>query len=392
MPTKPVGSAWWRREPLSLPYADQVPDLARLLEEGPDDHPFAPADPSRLVDAAVHHGVGAYVVRALRSGRIELPAVERSQLKWVTAEAALHSAVLRHELDNVADPVGEACGRPPLLLKGPALGELFYRDRRLRPYYDLDLLVPRDRLAAAAQALEGRGYRRLEEFRPGYAARHGHDVHLRRRVADRWVDVELHWRVGDDPATAVLSHAGLERDAAFIEIDGARLAVPAHPAHLLVVAVHLLSDREKRLCWVNDLALVSRSLDDATWSETFALADELGLGWPLHRALDYAERHLGLDRSRPRAPAPAPAWGPMRAVEELDLRASPHLGRLAVLGWRERASFLRAVLVPTRAGLAGTVGRGDRAGTWRLVGRHARRAMAGLAPKREPPGRRRELR
>ena len=381
MPAKLVGSAWWRREPLSLPYPDQIPDLAPLLDEGPDGHPLAPVAPGRLVDAAEHHGVGPYVVRALGSGRIELPANERSRLRWVTAQAALHAAVLRHELGNVADPLDEACGSPPLLLKGPALAELFYPDRRLRRYYDLDLLVPRERLAAAAQALQARGYRMLEEFRPGYATHHGHDVHLRRWVADRWVDIELHWRVGDDPATATLSHARLERDAAFLDIDGARLAMPAPPAHLLVLAVHLLSDREKRLCWVNDLALVSRSLDDAAWSETFALADELGLGWPLHRALDYAERHLGFDRSRPRVPAPPPAWGPLRAVEELDLRASPHLGRLAVLGWRERAAFLRAVLVPTRAGLAGTVGQ-DGAGTWRLVGRHARQAVAGLAPRR----------
>ena len=392
MPAKLVGSAWWRREPLSLPYADQVPDLASLLGERQDGRSLAPTAPGRLVDAAVHHGVGAYVVRALGSGRIELPANERSRLRWVTAQDALHAAVLRHELGNIADPLDEACESPPLLLKGPALAELFYPDRRLRRYHDLDLLVPGDRLAAAVQALEARGYRTLEEFRPGYAARHGHDVRLRRWVAGRWADVELHWRVGDDPATAVLSHTRLERDAGFIEIDGARLAIPAHPGHLLVLAVHLLSDREKRLCWVHDLALVSRSLDDAAWLETFALADELSLSWPLHRALDYAERHLGLDRPRPRVPGPAPAWGPLRAVEELNLRASPHLGRLAVLGWRERGAFLRAVLVPTRAGLAGTVGHGDGAGTWRLVGRHARQAMAGLAPRREPRRRRRELR
>lgn len=377
-----LGRAWWRREPLSLPYADEVTDLAPLLDDGPNGQSLAPVDPKRLVDAAVHHGVGAYVVRALRSGRIDLPPYERSRLEGVTARSTLHAAVLRHELGNIAGPLDEACGSPPLLLKGPALAELFYSDRRLRRYYDLDLMVPRDRLAAAAQALQARGYRMLEEFRPGYGARHGHDVHLRRWVADRWADVELHWRVGDDPATAALSHARLVRDATFIEIDGARLAMPAPPAHLLVVAVHLLSDREKRLCWVNDLALVSRSLDDAAWSETFAMADELGLGWALHRALDYVERYLGLDRSRPGAPAAAPPWGPLRAVEELDLRASPHLGRLAVLGWRERVAFLRAVLAPTRAGLAGTVGQ-DGAGTWRLLGRHVRQAMAGLAPRRE---------
>ena len=107
--------------------------------------------------------------------------------------------------------------------------------------------MPRERLGAAVQALQARGYRLLEEFRPGYAALHGHDVHLQRWVAGRWVDVELHWRVGDDPLTAALSHARLERAATSIEIDGATIAAPAAHAHLLVLAVHLISDRERRL-------------------------------------------------------------------------------------------------------------------------------------------------
>jgi len=72
----------------------------------------------------------------------------------------------------------------------------------------------------------------------------------------------------------------------------------------------------------------------------------------------------------------------MRAVEELDVRASPHLGRFAILSWPERAALLRAVLIPTRAGLVGTVGQ-DGAGSVRLVGRDARQALAGLARPRQ---------
>jgi hypothetical protein len=66
-------------------------------------------------------------------------------------------------------------------------------------------------------------------------------------------------------------------------------------------------------------------------------------------------------------------------VEALDLRASPHVGRLAAMGWRERLPYLRAVLIPTRAGLRGTVGRTGDESTWRLVARHARQALLGLA-------------
>jgi hypothetical protein len=73
--------------------------------------------------------------------------------------------------------------------------------------------------------------------------------------------------------------------------------------------------------------------------------------------------------------------GTAAAVEELDMRASTHVGRLAALPWRERPGYLSAVLVPTRAGLRGTVG-ADGAPTLRLAVRHASRALAGLAPRR----------
>ena len=374
---------WWQREPFSLPFGDQIGRLTALMGCDSAGSVAPPASPGLFVDAALHHGVGAYVVEAVKAGRVELPAGERRRLEDVTSRSMLHAAVLRHELGNIVAPLAESCGTQPLLLKGAALAEGFYPDRRLRPYSDLDLLVPRERLGAAVRALQARGYRVLEEFHPGYAALHGHDVHLQRWVAGRWVDVELHWRVGDDPLTTALSHARLVRSATCIDVDGIRIAAPSPDAHLLVLAVHLVSDRERRLCWVNDIALVGRSLDESAWSRAFDLADELGLGWPLHRGLDYSARHLDFDRPRPRNAPPAPAWGPLRAVEELNLRASPHLGRLAVLGWRDRAAFLRAVLMPSRAGLAGTVGHGDRVGTLQLIGRHARQAAAGLLPQRE---------
>jgi hypothetical protein len=118
---------------------------------------------------------------------------------------------------------------------------------------------------------------------------------------------------------------------------------------------------------------------DEQWRGAFAVADELGLSWALHRGLDYCAHHLGFGRPRPTRPGPPPPWGPLRAVESLDVRASPHIGRLVSLGWRERPAYLRAVLVPTREGLRGTVGRTGDEPTWRLLARHARQTVLGLA-------------
>jgi hypothetical protein len=366
-----------RRAPLSLPHAEEVPRLAALLDA--TDRPPPIPDPDRLVAAALAHGVGGYVLAAVEAERVRLPEAAARRLAGGHARRRLHSVRLRRELGDVVEAVESACGAPPILLKGPAVADRFYPDPRLRPFVDLDLLVPRAALRDAVAGLGGRGWEPREEFRAGYAERHGHDVHLVRRGPAGALHLELHWRMGDDDAASGFGHALLAPAAPTLEVEGRPVRVPTVEHQLLGLAIHLLSDRGKRLSWLQDIRLVAAAADARQWDAAFAGADDLGLGWVLHRALDYPARHLGFARPRPRPPGPPPPFGPLRAVEALDLRASPHVGRLVALGWRERLPYLRAVLVPTRAGLRGTVGRDGDEPTWRLAARHARQALLGLA-------------
>lgn len=369
-----------RRPPLSLPYEDQVPALAALM--GPAQaQAEPPTDADRLVEAAVYHKVTGHLADAVGRAEVRLDRQRRTNLARIGAIQAVQASALRRELEQIAPILEEACGEPPVCIKGPATADLLYPDLRLRSYSDLDLLVGRDSLDRGARALIAQGYQLLHAYRPGFRERYGHAVHLFREVGSRRLDVELHWRIGDDPACSVLDRATVGA-AGRLDLGGTQVAVPALPEHLLCLAVHLLGDRAKRLIWVQDLALAGRRARDGEWRRTFELGRGLGLTWALHRALDYAARHLHFERERPLPAGPPPAWGPLRAVEELDLRASGHLGQLAALGWIGRGRYLRAVLVPTRAGLAGTVGDEDGAPGWRLAGRHVRAMAVGLRGQR----------
>ena len=364
-----------RRRPLSLPYEDEVPILARLATDRLETE-TVPALPERFVRAALHHGFALEVLTAVREGSIVLPAAEQRTLSDVASVGLLRCAALRRELAALTEALGD-----PVLVKGPALADRYYADPRARLFADLDLMVARESLAQAPARLAPLGYEVQEEFRPGFGARHGHDLHLVRKIGTRRLDVEVHWRIGDDRLGEALDHRELLASADRADIGGAEVAVPSTPHQLLVVALHLLSDRAKRLVWVRDVELLAAAADDEQWDQAFAIADRLGLLWVLHRALDYAATYLRFQRARPRAAGAAPPWGPLRAVEELDMRASTHVGRLAALPWRDRPAYLGAVLVPTADGLRGTVG-ADGAPTWRLAVRHASGALAGLAPRR----------
>ena len=354
-----------RRRPFSLPFPDAVPRLAAILRGGAPPQTIS----AELAAAALYHGVAGYLLPAVAA---------REDLVDGYTRAVLRSALLRRTLPEIVTALADASASP-VLLKGPAVADRFYPEPGLRTFADLDLLVPRSELPAAVAALVGIGYAAREEFRPGFAEEFGHDVHLVGPPEGGRVDVELHWRVGDDPVAHALDHARLAGGAAELDVVGTRMRVPAATDLLLMLAVHLLSDRAKRLIWVQDLVLVSEAVADNEWNRLFA--DDLG--WVLHRALDYAAALLAYDRPRPLPAGPPPRWGPLRAVEELDVRAAPHVGRLALLDWRGRGRYLRDVLVPTRAGLEGTVG-GDGAGAWRLAARHAARAVTSLAPRARP--------
>jgi hypothetical protein len=365
-----------RREPFALPRADQLPALIALLQGA---EWVAPADPPRFVDATVVHRVAGAAAAALDSDRLVLPAVQAKATRDAQAVGALRSALMRRELALVAEPLAAAVETSPIVLKGPAIADRFYPDPRLRSFADLDLLVPRKRLGDAVAALEQLGYEERVELREGFGDTHGHDIHMAREIGRQRADVELHWRVGDDALGEALSHEALVGSS--VAAESAVCRYPAPSDQLLVCSMHLLSDRLRRLAWIEDLRRISLALDEDAWRQTFERAHLLGLLWVLNRALDYSAHHLDHRRERPLPAGEPPPWGPLRAVEELDIRASLHLGRLAALPWRRRPRYLLDVLLPSRAGLRGTVGE-DGAGEISLVARHLAKAVRGLRPRR----------
>jgi hypothetical protein len=361
-----------RRRPYALPDPDQLPGLVAVLLG----RPFEPAEPLAFVEAAIGHRVVGACAGAAADGHLGLSDPAASALRDAHTVSVLRATLMRRELPRVAEALSNACGAAPIVLKGAAIADRFYDPASLRSFADLDLLVPAAVLRNAVDALAADGYREKVELRSGFAARHGHDIHVAKPVGRRTADVELHWKVGDDPIGDALSHAALAPHAV-PAADAAEALYPSRQDQLIVCSMHLLSDRLKRLCWVEDVRRIALALDDREWHGSFGRARDLGLLWVLNTALDYAAHHLELERPRPLGPGEPPPWGPLLAVEQLDMRASLHVGRLAALPWRDRPRYLRDVLLPSRQGLEGTVG-GDGAGRIRLAGRHAGRAIRSL--------------
>jgi hypothetical protein len=329
------------------------PELAAMLDgralNPPNEHPF--------VWWAWGQGLVGLLDRAIANGQWHPGASCRAAVRSLRGTEALHAALLRRELGPVAELLTDATGVAPIVLKGPAVAERLYGAPGLRAYADLDVLVPRTSLRHAVSALRdagweparaGRTYAALGEPLPGFAEDYGHEFHLVRRFGPAEVHLEVHWRISDDPLSEALDHTRLAARGRAVADLGAHVIAPAAVDELLVLAVHLVSSGEQtRLIQHVDLALASKALPQSQWEEAFAEANDLGLGWALHRALDRVAETTGVDRARPTPCPPPPPWGAMRAADALPLRLAEHVGRAAPLSWPDRVRYLGRIASAT---------------------------------------------
>jgi hypothetical protein len=173
-----------------------------------------------------------------------VPDAVRAALRDGAREQAARGLHLQAELDRVLALLAER-EIPALLLKGAALVGEVYPDASLRPMVDLDLLVPRDAVQAAHEAVQELGYG------VGGASLHRDDA---ARVATMHHHFPLVKRGG---SMMVELHHGLVVDRPQYDVEGlwtrARPGQRAVPCLLpatedlfLHVAVHFAFDRIQR--------------------------------------------------------------------------------------------------------------------------------------------------
>lgn len=260
-----------------------------------------------------------------------LPTAPRRHLASAMALATRQHTELRYEVVEIARALA-AVGLPVVLLKGAAYTMAGLDASRGRMVSDVDILVPRQRLADVESALMMGGW--VSMNRDAYDQRYYrtwmHELpplkHMKRGTV-----LDVHHAIM--PLTARLKpDSGLLLGSARAVGGDARIQVLCPADMVLHSAAHLFheGDLELGLRGLVDLDALLRefSVNPTFWSELLERARALQLEWPLHQALRYAGRLLA-------TPIPAD-------VTEA-LRASPGV---RIAPWRQRAMdalFLRAL-------------------------------------------------
>ncbi|MCX6348451.1 MAG: nucleotidyltransferase family protein [Candidatus Aureabacteria bacterium] len=192
-----------------------------------------------------------------------------------------------------------ARGLHMIVLRGPALGLTAYEKPYLRPFHDLDLLIPRKEIASAKEALSRAGFAPEPGLLPDvYFEKH--HLHLRRTREDSGAVVELHWALDHPYTLDLVDYPALFRRALLSPPGDVRLPVLDPIDSLVTLCLHFrkhclllpammreedfisLLLREGVLLWLADIQRARRKMDEASLREAGRRAGE----WNLREQFD----------------------------------------------------------------------------------------------------------
>jgi len=257
-----------------------------------------------------------------------VPAAPRAHLEWARMAAARHAQAVRYEVRQIGRALSDL-GLRLILLKGAAYAMAGLAPGRGRMFSDIDILVPKERLAEveAALMLHGWATTHHDEYDQRYYRQWMHELppmeHVRRGNV-----IDVHHAILPETAAQRPDPAKLRADA--VPVAGMPLFVLAPHDMVLHSIVHLFSDGEFNH-GLRDLFDIHRLLlefgsRDGFWEGLADRARELELARPLFYALRYAMRLLD---------TPVPA-----AVLREAAGAAPHPLLLALMD----RLFLRGLL------------------------------------------------
>lgn len=280
------------------------------------------ADWPRFLQLVRRHRVQALVWQSLSEGGVVPPPIadalcaDAGLITEQNLRAAVESATL---LESFTD-----AGVALLFVKGLTVSKLAYGHTFLKMSQDVDILVPGERLAAAAAELEQLGYRLMvpavspqsQRFK-AWHARHKESVW---RSPDG-LQLELHSRLAD--SRDLIPGIGLGSPRQDVEVaPGIVLPTLARDELFAYLSVHGASSAWFRLKWITDLAALVHGCTADEIQRLYNRSQQLGAGRAAAQALLLANRVYGtaaikgLDRPAVHRWLATAAWEQMLRDEE----------------------------------------------------------------------------
>jgi len=275
------------RQFVSSEPAEGFPELLRHVTDWP-----------RLFELASRHGVSPLVAQLLHQFDRPLPEFCATQLQAESRERARQSLYLTAELLKVLD-LFETHSIPALAFKGPVLAASLYGNIALRESVDLDILIRREDVPRAKEAMLAQGYRTdlPTDSAPETAyLRARYELHF---TTENGLLIEIHQAFLAPYCCFSLDDEALWRRLERKSFCGREILALTPEDLLLALSAHATKHRWSRLAWICDVArLLVVSNEEIDWPLLTSRASSLGAGRMLRLGVFLAGHLLG-------APVPA---------------------------------------------------------------------------------------
>ena len=311
------------------PRLGRRPSRVRAAARGPGPRPL----PAPACRAARGAALAAYLDLAA------LPAADRERFRRALGFARQRTTLLLLELELILPAFADA-GCRPVALKGAGLALGNYLRPEDRWFIDLDLLVTREELPQAYNALERVGYRFHDTAR---SSRYYEEHHFHRILRNaQGIFLEVHWPATLPASVYTFDLEALRRDAVERPLVRTTVRTPSARDQILHGVLQSIAGGYSDLRRILDLQLLDAALGDRMQLAAYATHHNLATGlW-----LQYRLREELMDVAMPReivdrcAPPPLRRPPPARPGyrRRLSHRARAPPGRLR----QSRALALRA--------------------------------------------------
>jgi hypothetical protein len=224
-------------------------------------------DWNSVLQCASDNGVVPLLARFLRAEPLVPLTIRRDLDKRYTIKAG-HNALLAKELQEILQDL-QSANVTALAYKGPALAVLAYGDMAFRnPSSDIDLLLRKDDLPRAKQALQSRGYTvSLSESQEEHFLKYRYHLHCERRNPE--LHLELHWALTPAYWPFPLDFWNRTRQ---VNLAGVPVLTLDPECSLLALCAHGAKEQWPKLSQVLDIGQVILSHPALDWDWVFGEA------------------------------------------------------------------------------------------------------------------------
>src|SRR3990172_7575174 len=256
-------------------------------------------DFSKLLNIARDNNVSQRLYTLLREHH-DMPHGFMVEIRKDYFSTAARNTLIYSAFKNVIEAFNKN-GIDAIAMKGIALAELIYQDIGLRGMSDVDLLIRKEDIKRANDALEGMGYYAVDLSRFD-----GGDSYLTtcdyRSENPLHPSFHIHWHIVNStvpaPYSSRINMDELWKDALPVEIAGVRV-LSMSPHHFLIHlsehAMRVTHSASKLIYLVDIKALAERYKDTLDWHKVVETSKNYGLDKFVYNILSFCKMNIAFD-------------------------------------------------------------------------------------------------